>query len=58
MVRAAVSVANGPAERAMRVQILEVLEDLCRDKTLHDVREWYFDSLHDPVSGLGASALD
>jgi hypothetical protein len=32
----------------MRAQILAVLEDLCRDATLQDVREWYLDSLAEP----------
>lgn len=39
----------------MRVQILAVLEELCRDLTLHDVREWYFDSLHDSCHGADAA---
>lgn len=55
MVRAVVCAANGTAERAMRVQILAVLEELCRDLTLHDVREWYFDSLHDSCHGADAA---
>ena len=28
----------------MRLQVLAVLEELCRDLTLHDVREWYAES--------------
>ncbi len=32
----------------MRAQILAVLEDICRDATLQDVREWYLDSLAEP----------
>jgi hypothetical protein len=32
----------------MRLQILAVLEDVCRDATLQDVREWYLDSLDEP----------
>ena len=39
------------AERAMRAQILAVLEELCRDLTLHDVREWYVDAMPEPVPG-------
>jgi len=49
---------NACAEGAMRAQILAVLEDLCSDVTLQDVREWYFDSLTEqqrsqpPATGL------
>lgn len=42
----------------MRAQILAVLEELCRDLTLHEVREWYLDSLHEPFPGVGAGASD
>ncbi len=42
----------------MRAQILAVLEDICRDATLQDVREWYLDSLAEPSAlrtpGMGA----
>jgi hypothetical protein len=51
MARAAVCGKETSSERAMRAQILAVLEELCRDKTLREVREWYFDSPPEPVPG-------
>jgi hypothetical protein len=48
---------NVSNEGAMRAQILAVLEELCRDATLQEVREWYLDSLtesyhaHGPATG-------
>ena len=48
---------NTSNEGAMRAQILAVLEELCRDATLQDVREWYLDSLaesrHTHVPAVG-----
>lgn len=38
----------------MRIQILAVLEELCRDMTLHDVREWYVDSLAETAAAESA----
>ena len=48
------------AERAMRAQILAALEELCRGVTLHEVREWYVDSIAEPaVSGsINPAATD
>jgi hypothetical protein len=37
----------GDTELAMRVQVLAVLDELCRDLTLRDVREWYAESMAD-----------
>ena len=34
----------------MRARILSILDDVCRNATLQDVREWYLDSLADPGS--------
>jgi hypothetical protein len=34
-------------ELALRMQVLAVLDELCRDLTLHDVREWYAESMAD-----------
>lgn len=34
----------------MRAHILAVLEELCRDVTLQDVREWYLDSMTDSAA--------
>ena len=60
MVRIATCGPNGATERAMRVQMLAALEELCRDMTLHDVREWYAETMIElPVaepSGASASA--
>jgi hypothetical protein len=47
--RAAVRI-DAPAEGAMRARILSILDDVCRNATLQDVREWYLDSLADPGS--------
>jgi hypothetical protein len=41
---ATTSLPDGP-DVAMRLQVLAVLEELCRDLTLHDVREWYAESM-------------
>jgi hypothetical protein len=48
------------AERAMRAQILAALEELCRGMTLHDVREWYVDSIAEPgiLGSSNPSAVD
>jgi hypothetical protein len=35
------------SELALRIQVLAVLEELCRDLTLRDVREWYAESMGD-----------
>ena len=58
MLRIATCGRNGATERAMRAQMLAALEELCRDMTLHDVREWYADSMTElPVAEpFGASA--
>ena len=58
MLRAVALGSNRRAEPEMRAQILAVLEELCRDLTLHDVREWYLDSLHDPAPGMDAGSSD
>jgi hypothetical protein len=47
MMRAPVCGGSGSIEREMRAQILAILEELCCDMTLHDVREWYFDAMLD-----------
>jgi hypothetical protein len=46
MEAAATSIADA-SDVAMRMQVLAVLEELCRDLTLHDVREWYAESMGD-----------
>jgi hypothetical protein len=46
MEAATTSVADG-SELALRMQVLAVLDDLCRDLTLHDVHEWYAESMAD-----------
>jgi hypothetical protein len=43
---ATTSLGDG-SDVAMRLQVLAVLEELCRDLTLHDVREWYAESMGD-----------
>lgn len=58
MVRASVCVGELLGERAMRAQILAILEELCRDLTLQDVREWYVDAMHEPAPGIGAGAIE
>ena len=45
MVRTAEHAGGDTTERALRAQILAVLEELCRDMTLRDVREWYLDAM-------------
>ncbi|HEY1655580.1 MAG TPA: hypothetical protein VGF86_10725 [Candidatus Tumulicola sp.] len=57
VMRSAAYGEEGSPERAMRAQILSVLEELCRDMTLRDAREWYFDSLPEPAPG-SAGVLD
>jgi hypothetical protein len=48
------------AERAMRAQILAALEELCRGMTLHDVREWYVDSIAElgTLASINPAAAD
>jgi hypothetical protein len=43
----AATTSIGESELAMRMQVLAVLEELCRDLTLRDVREWYAESMAD-----------
>lgn len=45
--------ADGAAERAMRLHMLSVLEELCKDMTLRDVREWYVDSMAESALEIG-----
>jgi hypothetical protein len=55
----AVVCAGGTAERAMRAHMLSVLEELCQDMTLHDVREWYVDSMAESTQETaGAGGLE
>ena len=61
MVRAVEYAGGDATERALRAQILAVLEELCRDMTLRDVREWYLDAMVEPgpvhaVHGSGERA--
>jgi hypothetical protein len=43
----AAATSLGDVELAMRMQVLAVLEEWCRDLTLRDVREWYAESMPD-----------
>jgi hypothetical protein len=43
----AATTSLGEPELTLRMQVLAVLEELCRDLTLRDVREWYAESMAD-----------